>query len=106
MATDSNRHEFPALRRRLILLEQEMYQVSQTLDINRRTPDASGDLMRYQLTLDALCREIDELTWALQYLDANLQFPRRWPLHYWLVFLLWASISVGLTVLLLLRLSQ
>ena len=57
MATDNdNRHEFPALRRRLMLLQQEIYQLQQVLDTNRRTPDASGDLMRYHLASDALSR--------------------------------------------------
>ena len=103
MATDNNRREFPALRRRLILLEQELYQTSQTLDVNRRTPDSSGDLMRYQLSSDSLAREIDELTWVLQYLDTHLQLPRQWPLHYWVLFAILAGMSVGLTVILLLR---
>ena len=103
MATDNNRHEFPALRRRLILLEQELYQTSQTLDINRRVPDSSGDLMRYQLSSDALSKEIDELTWVLQYLDTHLQLPRQWPLHYWIFFAILAGVSVGLTGILLLR---
>lgn len=103
MATDNNRREFPALRRRLILLEQELYQTAQTLDVNRRVPDASGDLMRYQLSSDSLAREIDELTWVLQYLDTHLQLPRQWPLHYWVLFAILAGMSVGLTVILLLR---
>lgn len=103
MAMDNNRYEFPALRRRLVLLQQELYQTSQTLDINRRTPDASGDLMRYQLSSDALAREIDELTWVLQYLDTHLQMPRQWPLHYWVFFTVLAGASVAMTVILLLR---
>jgi hypothetical protein len=104
MAIDNNnRHEFPALRRRLILLQQELYQTSQTLDVNRRVPDVSGDLIRYQLNSDALSREIDELTWVLQYLDMHLQLPRQWPLHYWFFFAILAGVSVGLTGILLLR---
>ena len=105
MAIDNNRHEFPALRRRLVLLQQELYQTSQTLDINRRVPDSSGDLMRFQLSSDALAKEIDELTWVLQYLDTHLQIPRQWPLHYWILFAILVGISVGLTVILLLRIS-
>lgn len=104
MAMDNNnRFEFPALRRRLILLQQELYQVSQTLDVNRRVPDASGDLMRYQLSSDALSKEIDELTWVLQYLDSHLQVPSQWPIHYWLFFAILAGVSVGLTGVLLLK---
>ena len=104
MATDNdNRHEFPALRRRLMLLQQEIYQLQQVLDTNRRTPDASGDLMRYQLASDALSREIDELSWVLQYLDTHLQLPRQWPLHDWFFFAVLAGVSVGLTGILLLR---
>ena len=103
MATDNNRYEFPALRRRLVLLQQELYQTSQTLDVNRRVPDASGDLMRYQLSSDALAKEIDELTWVLQYLDTHLQMPRQWPLHYWVFFAVLAGASVAMTVILLLR---
>ena len=99
--TNNGRYEFPALRRRLILLQQELYQVSQALDVNRRVPDASGDLMRYQLNSDALSKEIDELTWVLQYLDANLRIPSAWPLHYWLLFAILAGVSVGLTGILL-----
>lgn len=103
MATDNNRREFPALRRRLILLEQELYQTAQTLDVNRRTPDVSGDLMRYQLSSDALAKEIDELTWVLQYLDMHLQVPRQWPMHYWIFFAILAGVSVGLTAVIVLR---
>ena len=103
MAMDNNRYEFPALRRRLVLLQQELYQTSQTLDVNRRTPDVSGDLMRYQLSSDALAKEIDELTWVLQYLDTHLQMPRQWPLHYWVFFAVLAGASVAMTVILLLR---
>mgnify|MGYP000944930551 FL=1 len=103
MAMDNNRHEFPALRRRLVLLQQELYQTSQTLDVNRRVPDSSGDLMRYQLSSDALSKEIDELTWVLQYLDTHLPMPRQWPIHYWLLFALLAGVSVAMTVILLLR---
>lgn len=103
MAIDNNRREFPALRRRLVLLEQELYQTAQTLDINRRTPDVSGDLMRYQLSSDALAKEIDELTWVLQYLDMHLQVPRQWPMHYWIFFAILAGVSVGLTAVIVLR---
>ena len=103
MATDNNRREFPALRRRLVLLEQELYQTAQTLDINRRTPDVNGDLMRYQLSSDALAKEIDELTWVLQYLDMHLQVPRQWPMHYWIFFAILAGVSVGLTAVIVLR---
>ena len=106
MAMDNNRHEFPALRRRLILLEQELYQTAQTLDVNRRVPDSSGDLMRYQLSSDALSREIDELTWVLQYLDTHLPVPPQWPLHYWVLFVILAGVSVGLTGAIILRVLQ
>ena len=105
MATD-NRHEFPALRRRLVLLQQELYQTAQTLDINRRTPDMNGDLMRYQLNSDALSREIDELTWVMQYLDTHLQVPKQWPMHYWVFFVILAGVSVGLTAAIILRVLQ
>lgn len=100
MATQ-DRYEFPALRRRLTLLQQELFQTTQALDVNRRVPDASGDLMRYQLHSDALSREIDELTWVLQYLDSNLRLHHRWPTHYWALFVVLLAIGAVLTALLI-----
>ena len=105
MANEKDRYEFPALRRRLSLLQQELYETGKTLDVNRRVPDSSGDLMRYQLHYDALSQEIDQLTWLLAYADAQLRIPRQWPWHYWLFFAVLSGVSVGLTGLLLLRLA-
>lgn len=101
MTAQHNRYEFPALRRRLTLLQQELYEMEKVLDINRRTADASGDLMRYQLSSDALSREIDELTWALQYLDNNLRLNSQWPPHYWALFVVLAGIGAVLTAMLI-----
>lgn len=105
MATNQDRYEFPALRRRLTLLQQELYEVEKTLDVNRRVPDSNGDLMRYQMRSDSISEEIDQLTWLLAYADSQLRIPRPWPMHYWLLFAMLAGVSVGLTGLLLLRLA-
>jgi hypothetical protein len=104
MATQQDRYEFPALRRRLTLLQQELYEVEKTLDINRRVPDASGELMRYQLASDAISREIDELTWLLQYADQQLRTANQWPLHYWALFVVLAGIGAVLTLILIFQL--
>ncbi len=101
MTAQRDRYEFPALRRRLTLLQQELYELERILDTNRRTPDASGDLMRYQLSSDSLSREIDELTWTLQYLDSTLRMSNRWPAHYWALFVVLAAIGAVLTAMLI-----
>ena len=75
--------------------------MNRVLDINRRTPDVSGDLMRFQLASDVLSREIDELTWALQYLDSNLRLHNQWPAHYWALFAVLAAIGAVLTAMLI-----
>ena len=101
MTAQHDRYEFPALRRRLTLLQQELYEMNRVLDTNRRTPDASGDLMRFQLASDVLSREIDELTWVLQYLDSNLRLHNQWPAHYWALFAVLAAIGAVLTAMLI-----
>jgi len=68
-------NQFPALTRRLSLLQQELYETSKVLDINRRVPDGTGDLTRYQLASDALSKEIDELTWVLAHVDSQTRIP-------------------------------
>ena len=68
-------NEFPALTRRLSLLQQELYETSKVLDINRHVPDTTGDLTRYQMASDALSKEIDELTWVLAHIDGLTRIP-------------------------------
>lgn len=75
--------------------------MQKVLDTNRRTPDASGDLMRFQLASETVSREIDELTWTLQYLDNNLRLHNRWPAHYWALFVVLAGIGAILTAMLI-----
>jgi hypothetical protein len=105
MATQQDRYQFPALRRRLTLLQQELYEAEKLLDINRATNDSGNMLMRYQMLSGALSEEIDELTWILHYADTQIRIPYQWPWHYWLFFAVLAGVSVGLTGLLLLRLG-
>ena len=105
MATQQDRYQFPALRRRLTLLQQELYEAEKLLDINRATDDNGNVLMRYHMHANALSEEIDELTWILNYADTQMRIPYQWPMHYWLLFAMLAGVSVGLTGLLLLRLG-
>lgn len=103
MAIQQDRYQFPALRRRLTLLQQELYEADKLLDINRATDDNGNVLMRYQMHASALSEEIDELTWILHYADTQMRIPYQWPIHYWLLFVMLAGISIGLTALLLVR---
>ena len=103
MATQQDRYQFPALRRRLTLLQQELYEAEKMLDINRATDDNGNVLIRYQMHANALGEEIDELTWILHYADTQMRIPYQWPASYWLLFVMLAGISIGLTALLLVR---
>jgi hypothetical protein len=104
MATQQDRYEFPALRRRLTLLQQELYEVEKTLDINRVTQDSGNVLMRYQMQSAMLSKEIDELAWVLKYLDAQLRTANQWPVHYWAIFVVLAGIGAVLTLILIFQL--
>ena len=101
MTAQHNRYEFPALRRRLTLLQQELYEAERMLDINRATNDSGNVLIRYQMQSTALVKEIDELTWVLQYLDNNLRLNNQWPAHYWALFVMLAGIGAVLTTMLI-----
>lgn len=101
MTAQHNRYEFPALRRRLTLLQQELYEAERMLDINRATDDSGNVLIRYQMQSAALVKEIDELTWVLQYIDNNLRLNSQWPPHYWALFVVLAGIGAVLTAMLI-----
>jgi hypothetical protein len=58
-------------------------------------------LMRYQMSSDAISREIDELTWLLQYADRQLRAAEKWPAHYWALFIVLAGIGAVLTAMLI-----
>lgn len=101
MTAQHDRYEFPALRRRLTLLQQELYEAERMLDINRATADSGNVLIRYQMQSATLVKEIDELTWVLGYLDNNLRLNSRWPAHYWALFVVLAGIGAVLTAMLI-----
>ena len=71
------------------------------LSINSNTQDSGNVLMRYQMSSDAISREIDELTWLLQYADRQLRAAEKWPAHYWALFLVLAGIGAILTAMLI-----
>jgi hypothetical protein len=66
-------------------------------------PDSTGDLYRYQLASDALSKEIDELTWVLQYLDSTLRYAQKWPPLIWLLFTLLVGTGAAMTTALVLN---
>jgi hypothetical protein len=101
MATQQDRYEFPALRRRLTLLQQELYEAEKMLSINSATQDSGNVLMRYQMSQETISREIDELTWLLQYADRQLRAAEQWPAHYWALFIVLAGIGAVLTLMLI-----
>ena len=104
MATQQDRYEFPALRRRFPLLPKALYEVEKMLDINRASQDGANVLMRHQMLSAALSKEIDELTWVLQYLDSQLRTANQWPVHYWAIFVVLAGIGAVLTLILIFQL--
>ena len=101
MATQQDRYEFPALRRRLTLLQQELYEAEKMLSINSVSQDSGNVLMRYQMAQETISREIDELTWLLQYADRQLRAAEKWPAHYWALFVVLAGIGAVLTAMLI-----
>lgn len=82
-------------------MQQELYEAEKMLSINSVTSDSGNVLMRYQMQSTALIKEIDELTWLLQYADQQLRISGQWPVHYWALFVVLAGIGAVLTVMLI-----
>ena len=57
--------------------------------------------MRSQMSSERISREIDELTWLLQYEDSQLRAAELWPAHYWALFVVLAGIGAILTAMLI-----
>ena len=62
-------------------MQQELYEAEKMLSINSVSQDSGNVLMRYQMAQETISREIDELTWLLQYADRQLRAAEKWPGH-------------------------